>query len=389
MGKLVVAGLSSRLMAEAAARDGYGPIALDAFGDADTRRASTHWQPIGAPSELKLDAQRTLAALAQLSQRGDVLGWVAGSGFEAQADLLEAGAQTLPLLGTPPGAVRRLRDPRVFFSFLAVHGLAHPEVRYSPPPPAAGWLYKRADGTGGTHIREADAMRNPTPGGYYQRRLEGTPMSALFIGNGHEARVLGFHELIVRPMWSRPFVYCGAIGPMRLPPALDATLREAASRLTAEFGLLGLCSLDFLRTGPQGYALLEVNPRPSASMALHAHLPLMRWHVQACRQRTLPSEPLPAPQLRGHEIVFTQRDVQLASEQAAALASHPDTHDVPHGAASFAAGEPLCSVSATGAAGAGTASVRAGLTRQHQAVLRLVSRPVSGPVSDQQERERA
>lgn len=375
MGKLVVAGLSARLMAEAAVRDGYTPIALDAFGDADTHRAASQWIAIGAASEPRLDAQRTLAALQQLSRRDDVVGWVAGSGFEAQLDLLQAGAQTLPLLGTPPEAVRHVRDPHAFFAFLAVQGVPHPEVRYSPPHPAAGWLFKRADGAGGTHIREArdcEVLQGTPAGGYYQRRMAGTPMSALFIGNGHAACVLGFHELIVRSFGAHPYVYCGAIGPLALQPALQAQLRDVVNRLTAEFGLLGLCSLDFLRSGQSDYAVLEVNPRPSASMALHAHLPLMRWHLQACQQQELPHPPTATTQLRGHEIVFAPRELHVDARQATALAQHPGAHDLPHGATRFSAGEPLCSVSATGP---DLAAVRSRLAQQYEAVLAIAFEP--------------
>ena len=37
---LVVAAVSARMLAEAAARDGYAVVALDLFGDVDTRRVS-------------------------------------------------------------------------------------------------------------------------------------------------------------------------------------------------------------------------------------------------------------------------------------------------------------------------------------------------------------
>ena len=39
MALLAVAAVSARLLAESAARDGYGVVALDVFGDADTRHA--------------------------------------------------------------------------------------------------------------------------------------------------------------------------------------------------------------------------------------------------------------------------------------------------------------------------------------------------------------
>lgn len=73
-------------MAEAAAHDGFDVVALDLFGDVDTRRAASRWLPIGAPGSLHIDAARVLAALRELAREreggGPVVGWVAGSGFE-------------------------------------------------------------------------------------------------------------------------------------------------------------------------------------------------------------------------------------------------------------------------------------------------------------------
>jgi uncharacterized protein len=46
--RIAVASISARALAEAAAREGFGVIALDVFGDVDTRLASSLWLPIGA-----------------------------------------------------------------------------------------------------------------------------------------------------------------------------------------------------------------------------------------------------------------------------------------------------------------------------------------------------
>ena len=92
MATLVVAGISARMMAEAAAQAGYRAVALDVFGDRDTRHASAEWAPIGRAGGCALDADRTLQALSIAAQHVDAAGWVAGSGFEAEPALLEQGA---------------------------------------------------------------------------------------------------------------------------------------------------------------------------------------------------------------------------------------------------------------------------------------------------------
>src|SRR6188768_2540874 len=141
---LAVASISARLLAEATRHDGFEVVALDLFGDADTRKACSRWDAIGEPARLEIDAARLLTALQALAQDRRVAGWIAGAGFEGKPDLLARGAAVLPLIGTQAEAMRRLRDPQAFFGFLDAHDIAHPVVRMTTPPDAAGWLLKDA-----------------------------------------------------------------------------------------------------------------------------------------------------------------------------------------------------------------------------------------------------
>ena len=62
-------------------------------GGGDTRRAAGSFLRIGEPGSLRIDPARVLAALGDLAGRGDVAGWIAGSGFEGVPDLLAEGAR--------------------------------------------------------------------------------------------------------------------------------------------------------------------------------------------------------------------------------------------------------------------------------------------------------
>ena len=373
MSVLAVAAVSARVMAESAADGGFEVVALDLFGDADTRRASHEWMPIGASDSLRIDDDKALAALHRLARRGDVLGWVAGSGFEALPGLLEQGAAVLPLIGTAPASVQRVRDPATFCGFLDSAQIGHPPISLSAPADSAGWLLKSARGTGGWHIRDArEARAHAAPNlpeqAYFQRRVPGVAMSATFIANGVEACVLGFNELIVRPIGVRPCVYCGAIGPVPLDAAVQTSLRRAVRLLAAEFGLRGLGSLDFMLEG-NSIHVLELNPRPSASMELYRQqLPqgLMAAHVRACQQSELPGQAAPAAQVHGTEVVFSRRRLVLSDTAVARLAQWPHAHDLPAAGGVFKAGDPLCSL---GAAGTTPAEVRTQLTERRDALL--------------------
>jgi predicted ATP-grasp superfamily ATP-dependent carboligase len=381
---LVLAGLSARMMTEAAARDGYAALALDVFGDVDTRRAAARWAGIGAPGALRIDARRFLAGLQAFARHAGVLGWVAGSGFEDQPELLEAGAKILPLIGTPAPAVRRVRDPCAFFAFLAKKRIAYPQVRFAQPR-TDGWLCKDAGGSGGGHIRHARAdepLQRVPPRRYYQRHALGSPMSALFVADERQATVLGFNELIVQHLGPCPFVYGGAVGPVPLPSDTVVALDKVVQSLTAAFRLKGLCSLDFLLDGTR-FAVLEINPRPSGSMALYSGLPgaaLMRSHVQACLHGRVAAAPHHA-EMRGTQIVFARRALKVGAAGARHLASLGHVHDLPSAGAVFAEGEPVCSVSA---AGDGVGAVRAHLADRREAILNhLESLDERSPASPQ------
>jgi predicted ATP-grasp superfamily ATP-dependent carboligase len=373
MAVLAVAGLSARMLAEAAARDGYEVMALDLFGDADTRRAAAHWVPIGpADGALQFDGVRVLDALRELSQRrnAEVLGWIAGSGFEGRPDLLEAGASLLPLIGCSADAVRRVRDPQRFFGALAAHRIGHPAVQWHAPAGASGWLSKDARASGGWHIRHAadrgDAAESAGAARYFQREMHGTPMSATFIANGRGARLLGFNELIVRAMGARPHVYCGCIGPVSVAPEVVRRMVDAAHRLAAAFDLRGWCSLDFIRDG-DALGVLEVNPRPPASLALYAQHGLVDAQLRACLHRELPPRMFAASRrTAGHEIVYAARALQVDEARARQLAAWPGAHDLPTAGTRIVPGEPLCSLSAEGH---GAAQVRAILAARRDALL--------------------
>ena len=372
MAVLAVAAISARMLAEAAAHDGYDVVALDLFGDADTRRAAAQWQPIGvADGSLQFDASRVLDALRDVSQhRGaEVLGWVAGSGFEGRPDLLEAGAALLPLIGCSADTVRRVRDPQRFFGALAAHGIDHPAVQAHAPRDADGWLSKDAQACGGWHIRRAGRAgdaQSASATRYFQREMPGTPMSATFIANGRGARLLGFNELIVRPVGAHPHVYCGCIGPVPVAPEVVRRMVDAAHRLAAAFDLRGWCSLDFIRDG-DALGVLEVNPRPPASLALYAQRGLIDAHLRACLHRELPPRMFAArSRTAGHEIVYATRALQVDEARARQLAQRPGAHDVPVAGTRIMAGHPLCSLSAEGD---GAAQVRASLAAQRDALL--------------------
>jgi len=344
---LVVAGVSVRALAESARQGGWDVIGLDLFGDLDTRRACRRWLSIGDAATLSIDAARLRACLAALADEPGVVGWVAGSGFEAAPALLAAGGERLPLRGTAGPAVAALRDAQRFFALLDELRLAHPAISLAAPADPRGWLAKRAGGCGGWHIRAAADAHTPTPDTYYQRFKPGVPMSALFLADGQRAQAVALNRLIVQRHGDRPHVYAGAIGPID-DAALQRRVQHALDALVPAFALHGLASLDFIASHGVPW-LLEINPRPSASMLLHHDAwpdGLLHAHVQAVLGRLPAAAPQHPSGVRGSRIVFASRRCRIDASLLERLACSADCHDLPAAPAPFAEGEPVCSVSA-------------------------------------------
>lgn len=354
MKRIAVAGVSARALAEAAAREGYGVVALDAFGDLDTVRAATRWQSIGASPALQVDRALLLDALETIARNDEAQGWIAGSGFEGQPELLAAANRRLPLIGNDDATVRRVRDPHVFFGALDAHGVAHPQVRFDAPDDARGWLRKDFGGCGGWQVQRAEQARDDVlgPTQYLQRWHDGAPMSATFIADGRRARMLGCNLQLSREIGHAPFAWRGVIGPLPVSDGVQVQVMAGLQALVGPFGLRGLCSLDFLlrEPGPR-VEVLEVNPRPPASLDLYAAhgLPVIEAHLRACEGGGLDLLPtMPALLPRGLAVVFARRDLMLGPAAAHWLAAQPQVHDVPPRAGRFLAHTPVCSVSAAG-----------------------------------------
>ncbi len=362
MPTLIVAALSARWLAEAASREGFEVIALDVFGDVDTRRVSRLWRSIGVPGTLRIDPQALRSELTAARLQTGVIGWLAGPGFDGRSAWLAQGGSHLALLGMQPAAAQRVRDPRAFFAGLAARRIDHPPVCFEPLCPAQdgapSWLLKDARGSGGWHIGRAKPdsapaasppAQLPSPTHYWQREALGQPMSATWIANGRDAVVLGCNALIVEPLGQRPYVYRGAIGPVPLVPALQQRVQWIVSALAGEFGLAGLGSVDFLLHGTR-IDVLEINARPPASMALYPQActeGLIHAHLAALEGR-LPDDLQRSDTVRGTVTVFAPYAFEVDEATSAAWAAMTDCHDVPMPGARFDTGNPVCSVSATG-----------------------------------------
>lgn len=374
----LIASLSGRGLAKAAARARLPARGIDAYADRDTRAFSRAWARVDATADYSLDADALLEAAERLAPAERCLGLVYGSGFESRPDLLARLAAGRRLVGNAPEVLAQSGDPTRFFPLLDRLGIPHPEISLTRPPRSFNWLSKLAGACGGTHILLASATGNRA-NSYFQRQVEGQASSLLFLANGREIRVVGCNRALPAPAEAlSAWAYSGAA---RLTGAAAACLagpRDAALALTRELGLRGLNGIDFVVKGDDWW-LLELNPRPTATLELWDVAPmpsLFRLHVQACRGRLPASLPSPRGSLAA-AVVYSGETLRVPQGFI-----WPDwCSDRPHDGGVIAPGEPVCTVLAGGenpvVAGHWAAELR-------QSILRRLSRlqPCEPPPRD-------
>src|SRR6185312_3407281 len=151
--------------------------------DDDTRALADRAAMLPGDLHNGIDAGAVVDTLAQLAGADQPFAVVCGSGFERQPDLIDAIARRFPLAGCSGEAIRRVKDPETFAADCEELGIPHPALRRQPPADPEHWLVKRDGGAGGTHIRRANGDAAQA-GRYFQRRIAGASVSALFVGDG-------------------------------------------------------------------------------------------------------------------------------------------------------------------------------------------------------------
>jgi predicted ATP-grasp superfamily ATP-dependent carboligase len=310
---LLVAAISGRQLAASARRAGLTPLVTDFFADADTQELAH------ACCKLPGDIGRgmtwrslspTLFSLADAAP-SPVLGLVYGSGFEDRPELLTLIAKYWPVLGNDAGTVAHIKAPESFFAVLNRLGIKHPSTTIEPPRHEAGWLTKRIGGAGGSHI-VASQPNSRNRKVYHQKRVEGRPISALFVANGPDARVLGFSEQWTAPSTRCPWRYGGSVRPASVSARVAHTMTSAVTNLAREFKLKGLGSADFLVNGEDAL-LLEINPRPGATLDTFdsSRLPLIQLHLDAVMDGKLPRQRLKFSDAKASAIVYAKSGIAV------------------------------------------------------------------------------
>lgn len=330
---IVIAG-SGRMLAQAARKSGFRPLVIDLFADLDTQSCAEDNRKI--PS---LAVEHLAPAVDYYMARYQAKDAVYGSGFEYHPNSLFYLSNRLNMLGNDPDTFIRLQHKQSFFPMLDQLGISHPAVSFTAPAQERGWLVKPLYGQGGLGIRRYRQNDTDCSSGYWQKFQQGNPHSVLFLANGHELEVIGFNSQWTAPAnEAEPFVFSGVIN-CELPNELKQRISGWLNRLVPVFNLKGLNTLDFIRDDENCH-VLEINPRPSASMQLYDG-DWLTAHIKA--SQGLLAGGWPAQNgYKGYQIIYAQRNVTIPEGF-----DWPDgSMDLPAFGSIIGAGQPICSIMA-------------------------------------------
>ena len=346
----LIAALSGRGLAAAAARAGHGVFVLDLFNDSDLAALARESAPVEADADGGFDGNSLLGEARKLKCGEAPL--VFGAGFEDRPELLRRLAEGRTLCGNSPQTLARIKDPGDFFAVLDGLGISHPQTSLIPPENSLeGWLVKPVGGSGGRHIREVWEMDPPTKSVYYQRELAGRAVSLLFLGDGKRICALGLSEQFPAPFLpEHPFRFGFAVTLPDGDAALMTGLTRTATALTEIYGLVGLNSLDALMDEAGEVHVLEVNPRPGATLDLFdplAGTSLFDLHVAAMAGNLPHDSEIPREQVdvfRACGILYADTSFHMGEGMNWPVWSA----DRPRGGTAFAIGDPICTIFAEG-----------------------------------------
>lgn len=329
---LLIIAASARMLAQAAYQAGVKAVVIDVFADTDTRRYAAAWRQVAS-----LNLNDLLPALEPLLTEYPLHDLIYGSGFESFPESLSYLNQRLHLVGNSPATFANTVNKQAFFAVLDSLQIPYPDSVFSPPNPDGGWLSKPLRGQGGLGIRHWQA--EPLAESYWQKYQTGLPHSALFLADGRHLQVLGFHRQWTTVAGPHGFLFAGLINRTALSTRHQTLITAWLRQLVPILGLNGLNSLDFIQDGATLW-VLEINPRPSASMQLYDG-DLLSQHRHACAGH-LPaaSEDSAKNAACAYQIIYAQETVYIPDM----LVWPQNCADLPPTGTVCPTGEPICSM---------------------------------------------
>jgi len=344
---ILIFGAGVRAAAWSALRSGWAPSCGDLFADRDLAEV--------CPAR-RIDPSRYPDDFLILAGEFPPLPWIYTGALENRPDLIAAISRRHRLLGNAPDSLRAVRDPLALVEVVRASGLDAPSVAIDPSeaPRDGSWLVKPLASGGGRGIRPWIGPDSPRLPSYYQERVEGTSLAALYLAGQGESTCIGVTRQFVGRARNR-FAYRGSLAPWPLRAETRDRIDRLGRAVASAFGLVGLFGIDLIEREGRVWPI-EVNPRYTASAEILEWAQgrsLMAEHLRACGEPTfMPPWPggagLP---VAAKAILFAGRECawpEIDRDSLPELGRFPEIADIPDVGTRFRPGQPVVTVFASG-----------------------------------------
>ena len=343
MKPVLIIARSARALAVLAERAGHEVHVLDAFNDEDTQAVARSCKRLDY-FDGGFDSEQLHNAVQEcVSENKDLL-IVTGSGFEERLEQIAQLATVAPLLSNDTETIKKFNKPLQLIEYIEVNYLEFPLSFKISPSPDRAYLIKKAATSGGESVHWWDGVSTLEGTEYYfQAYIPGEVLSCVFLADGQRAEIVGFNRQRQNQQFEdRPFLYAGAITLNTLPESQYKVVNKFINMLTQKTGLKGLCGLDFIRDENGVLTVLEINPRPPATVELHdrdgelfsAHVSSFSQPLQKQANRSS------VPGCRGHAILYADRQLTINAGM-----NWPEwVSDCPVAGSTLSKQSPVCSV---------------------------------------------
>lgn len=334
---ILIVASSARLLAQFARNEGFLPLTIDCFADLDSMQLALESFKVKT-----LSVEHIKEAISLLSKRYHISHVIYGSGLENHLSTLKYLEKNFTVVGNLFDVFSSIQDKRSFFLALKQRNITYPETSFQPPESEAGWLLKPLQGEGGVGIKRYVSKSQNTRFCYWQKYCIGIPKSVLFIANGSEYKIIGFHKQYFTQIGDNGFVFSGVINQPDVNEVIVHSIKKILDSLVFEYSLKGINSLDFIEKNDH-CSVLEINSRPSASLNLY-HADLFSQHINSCSLNGELKKIKCLKSYQAYKIIFAETETKIAHQ----LIWPQWIRDIPHKGVIIKTGMPICSIIAGG-----------------------------------------
>ena len=332
--RLIIIGASTRAAAQSSIIAGFEPYCIDMFADRDLRatcealRVPAGQYPHGLAAMVRDAPDGPLVFTGAMENHIDVL------------DRIMAAGRRLP--GCSPATVRCVRQPELWTRLPVITGVrpcrtGHEGVR------TTRCLIKPLRSAGGGRVRFLNSGDTVTTHEYAQEYVEGVPISVCYVGRERSAALCGVTEQIIGDpaFGASGFRYVGNIWPAQVSADQVSAMSRLGDALADRYDLRGPFGVDAVVNKGGDVRPVELNPRYTAGMEL-----IERGRHASVFVPDIELNPKASNVYHGKSIVFAQHDMIVGDLYE--VFDPSQVADVPALGEPIEAGQPICTVFATG-----------------------------------------